>query len=183
MNRHVTSWGATDCCWCWKLLLATPLVRMSAAFGGCHRRLNVLVFLYFWQALSDIIHSCLIFKIFNLSALTEFNDFHSSVIQAPLFLWCVFPSSTSYIHAHTHTCTRTHSNTFLKMEYAYHGTYSSKEMRRLSVFVIYLIQPRRRLLYVMYISELFICILLFFCFQCNIIYRLVYSVIDQYIFL
>lgn len=144
------------------------MARMSCCIlGDSHQRLSLYWSLYpFWQVVSDIIHSCLIFKIFNLSALTQFTGFSVlSVADAPIC--CVFLSSTSHMQTLSHmffedtVCISWH-------------THHLKEMRTkglvFSVLLfIYLFRARRRLSYVMYISFRstiymhFVSFFLFFC--------------------
>lgn len=134
-----------------------------------------LVTLPFCQVRSDVIHSCLIFNMFNLSALTQFSDFQSSPLQ--MLLSPVVRLSEFYL-------TRAHTlkHTFFEDTVSWHTLFernAKKKIHFLIVFAlfIYLFQARRRLLYVMYISFRITIYMhfvsFFFCFLCNIIHRLV----------
>lgn len=149
---------------------------MSAVFGDSHQRLSLYWSLYpFWQVVSDIIHSCLIFKIFNLSVLTQFTGY-SVLSVADVPLCCVFLSSTSYMHTLCHTF---FEDTVCLSRHTHH----LKEMRtkrcrffRYCYLFIYLFQARRRLLSVMYISfrsTIYMHFVSFFVFLCSIIHGLV----------
>lgn len=103
------------------------------------------VTLPFWQVLSDIIHSCLMFNIFNLSALTQFSDFQSSLLQmllSPVVCLSEFYLTRAHTLKHVFECT---------VCISWHTLFKRKD-QVFSVLFIYLFQARRRLLYVMYIS-------------------------------
>lgn len=112
------------------------------------------VTLPFWWVLSDIFLSCLIFTIFDLSALTWFGHFSALVHSwCPSLLWCVFLSSTSHTLEHFFFFFKDTGRT------SWHTSFERNAKKRSIFFLylcylyIYLFQARRHLLYEMHISS------------------------------
>ena len=163
-----------------ELTQATPLARTSSVLGDCHQRLSLNESLYpSGRSFQRLLTAVWCFKIFNLSALTWFNDFQSSPWRTPLFS-C---GASFWVLPHTHAhAPQTHS-----MYITAHIIWKKCEEKiqlffflYLCYLFIYLFQARRRLLYVMYISFRssiymhFVSSFSFvFFFLCNIIHRLV----------